>query len=60
MKLQLEPTLTEIVRKPRRHRIPENLFLQLLIYIAVFAAVQLLEMLAMMPFQSITLLCSAT
>ena len=50
MKLQLEPTLTEIVRKPRRHRIPENLFLQLLIYIAVFAAVQLLEMLAMMPF----------
>ena len=50
MKLQLEPTLTEIVRKPRRHRIPENLFLQILIYIAVFAAVQILEMLAMMPF----------
>lgn len=50
MKLQLHSSLTDIVRKPRTHRIPENLFLQIMIYFCVFILMQLAETLMLVPF----------
>ena len=50
LKLQLQPELIEVIRKPRKHHIPKNRFLQLLIFLAVFLVSQTLEYLALMPF----------
>ena len=50
LQIQLKPTLPEIVRKSRKHHIPENYFLQLLVFIAVFVGVQLVEYAVMLPF----------
>lgn len=49
MKLQIDSTLTDIVRKPRTHRIPENILLQICLYFAVFFLMQCAEMLFLMP-----------
>ena len=43
MKPQLDFPLIEIIRKPRKHFVPQSLFLQIPLYIALFIAMMLIE-----------------
>ena len=49
LKLQIESPLTGIVRKPRTHRIPKEIYLQLPIYVFAFVVMQLVECAFMLP-----------
>ena len=49
MKLQLDFPLIEIVRKPRKHLVPQSLALQIPLYIALFIAMMIVETIGTMP-----------
>ena len=50
MKLQLDTVLTDLVRKPRTHRISQELGVKILVFILVFVLMQFAEFLILMPF----------